>query len=88
MTLALDDAVAADAVRARLIALPEVASAELTGPQAITAFARGSAPVLPSVAALAAREGWKLRELRPETGRLDEVFRSITTGRVPGAIRA
>jgi ABC-2 type transport system ATP-binding protein len=88
VTLSLDGSVATDAVRLRLIALPEVAAVEVTGPQAITAFARGSAQVLPSVTALAAREGWKLTELRPETGRLDEVFRSITSGGAPGAARA
>jgi ABC-2 type transport system ATP-binding protein len=88
VTLALDDAVTPDTVRARLIALPEVAATEVTGSQSITAFAHGSAPVLPAVAALATREGWKLKELRPETGRLDEVFRTITTGRAPGAADA
>jgi ABC-2 type transport system ATP-binding protein len=88
VTLALDGAVSAETVQARLLALPEVASVALTGPQRITAFARGGAAVLPSVAALAAREGWKLTELRSETGRLDEVFRSITARHAPGAVRA
>ena len=80
VTLALEEPVASEVVCARLLGLPEVAAAEATGAQAVTAFARAGAAALPSVAALAAREGWKLRELRPETGRLDEVFRSITTG--------
>ncbi len=88
VTLALDGAVSAETVQARLVDLPEVASVALIGPRRITAFARGGATVLPSVAALAAREGWKLTELRSETGRLDEVFRSITTGRAPGAAGA
>jgi len=31
------------------------------------------------IAATAAREGWKVEELHTEEGRLDEVFRSITS---------
>jgi ABC-2 type transport system ATP-binding protein len=88
VTLALEEPVALEVVRARLLGLPEVAAAETTGAQAVTAFARTGAAVLPSVAALVARQGWKLRELRPETGRLDEVFRSITTARTAGATDA
>ena len=34
--------------------------------------------ILPAVSELAAREGLKLKELHLESGRLDEVFRSIT----------
>ena len=84
VTLVLDEPLALEAVRTRLLSLPEVAGAETTGPQAVTAFARTGTAALPSVGALAVREGWKLRELRAETGRLDEVFRSITTGARPG----
>ena len=40
VTLALDEPVALEVVRARLLGLPEVAAAEATGPQAVTAFAR------------------------------------------------
>ena len=80
VTLVLDEPFALEAVRTRLLNLPEVAGAEPTGPQAVTAFPRAGTAALPSVGALAGREGWKLRELRAETGRLDEVFRSITTG--------
>jgi len=84
VTLAIEEPVALEVVCARLLGLPEVASAEATGPRSVTAFAREGTAALPAVGALAAREGWKLHELRPETGRLDEVFRSITTGRAPG----
>ena len=80
VTLVLDEPFALEAVRTRLLSLPEVAGAETTGPRAVTAFARAGTAALPSVGSLAVREGWKLRELRAETGRLDEVFRSITTG--------
>ena len=88
VTLALVEPVALESVRARLLRLPEVAAAEATGPLSITAFARAGSVALPGVAALAAREGWRLQELRPETGRLDEVFRSITTSRTAGAADA
>ena len=67
---------------------PFEASAEATGPRSVPAFAREGTAALPAVGALAAREGWKLHELRPETGRLDEVFRSITTDGAPGAVDA
>ena len=68
-------------------ACPKLPSAEATGPRSVTAFAREGTAALPAVGALAAREGWKLHELRPETGRLDEVFRSITTGARAGSSR-
>jgi hypothetical protein len=34
--------------------------------------------ILPAVSALAAQQGLKLQELHLESGRLDEVFRTIT----------
>ena len=66
VTLALDEPFALEAVRTRLLSLPEVAGVETTGPQAVTAFARAGTAALPSVGTLAVREGWKLRELRAE----------------------
>ena len=39
---------------------------------------RGGATILTAVSELAAREGLKLKELHLESGRLDEVFRTIT----------
>ena len=62
----VDEPVALEVVCARLLGLPEVASAEATGPRSVTAFAREGAAALPAVGALAAREGWKLHEQRPE----------------------
>jgi ABC-2 type transport system ATP-binding protein len=85
VTLSLDGPVALETVRGQLLKLPEVAAAETTGPRSITAFAREGKAPLPAIGALAAREGWNLAELRPESGRLDEVFRGITTGRAAGA---
>jgi ABC-2 type transport system ATP-binding protein len=60
--------------------LPEVASTELDDKGRITAFpAPGKLPLAP-INALAERQRWPLTELHLESGRLDEVFRSITGG--------
>jgi ABC-2 type transport system ATP-binding protein len=61
--------------------LPEVASTELDEKNGrITAFpAPGKLPLAP-INALAERQQWPLAELHLESGRLDEVFRSITGG--------
>ncbi len=61
--------------------LPEVASTELDEKNGrITAFpAPGKLPLAP-INALAERQHWPLAELHLESGRLDEVFRSITGG--------
>ena len=69
------------AARKAIEDLSEVASTELdenTG--RITAFpARGKLPLAP-INALADKQRWELAELHLESGRLDEVFRSITGG--------
>jgi ABC-2 type transport system ATP-binding protein len=61
--------------------LPEVASTELDEKNGrITAFpAPGKLP-LASINALAEKQHWPLTELHLESGRLDEVFRTITGG--------
>ncbi len=71
-----------DTVLTKIKALPAVASVEGAGHDGlfvVTAFARKSALLIEDVSALAVREKWDVRELRAEAGRLDEVFRSITT---------
>ena len=67
------------AARNAIKLLPEVASTELDEKNGrITAFpAPGKLP-LASINALAERQRWPLAELHLESGRLDEVFRSIT----------
>ena len=69
------------AARRAINALSEVASTELDEKnQRLTAFpAPGKLP-LAAINALAERERWSLAELHLESGRLDEVFRSITGG--------
>ncbi len=69
------------AARRAINALSEVANTELDEKnQLLTAFpAPGKLP-LAAINALAEKERWHLAELHLESGRLDEVFRSITGG--------
>jgi ABC-2 type transport system ATP-binding protein len=67
-------------VRAAIEALPEVASTELDGSGRITAFpVKGKLP-LAAINELAEQRGYELTELHLESGRLDEVFRTVTGG--------
>jgi len=67
------------AARAAIEALPLVASVEVSERDArLTALPRAGAQILPTLSELAARQGLKLKELHLESGRLDEVFRTIT----------
>ncbi len=67
------------AARGAVAALPAVAEVEVSERDArLTALPRAGANILPAVAELAARQGLKLQELHLESGRLDEVFRTIT----------
>ena len=79
MTLARADG---DGVVAKLKALPGVAHVERkpAGDNVqLTAFPKSGALLVDAVSALIAREGLKAKELYAEPGRLDEVFRAITT---------
>ncbi|HEY4214375.1 MAG TPA: ABC transporter ATP-binding protein [Steroidobacteraceae bacterium] len=65
--------------RAAIAALPSVADVEVTERYArLTALPKAGATILPAIAELATRQGLRLKELHLESGRLDEVFRSIT----------
>jgi ABC-2 type transport system ATP-binding protein len=67
------------AARAAIEALPLVAAVEVSERDArLTALPRAGAQILPALSELAARHGLKLKELHLESGRLDEVFRTIT----------
>jgi ABC-2 type transport system ATP-binding protein len=75
---------AADAERAgaTLKTLPEVADVEQlasNGTATLTAYSRNGAVLIDNVIAAASREGWDVKELYAEPGRLDEVFRAVTT---------
>jgi ABC-2 type transport system ATP-binding protein len=82
VTLALP-ASRADGIKTKLRTLNGVASVEQTersdGSIELTAFPRSGSLLIESVSALAASERWDLKELYAEPGRLDEVFRAITT---------
>jgi len=66
-------------VRAALAALPAVAAVEVSERDArLTALPRSGSMILPAISELAARQGLKLQELHLESGRLDEVFRTVT----------
>lgn len=78
VSLRLDGAL--EEARAAIVQLPEVAAVEIEKDQGrLTAFPRDSRSVFPAVAELVRRRGWPIEELRVESGRLDEVFREITT---------
>jgi len=67
----------------KLAALPGVLSVEdvsrTDGVATITAFPRASTLIIEDVSGLAAHEKWDVKELYAEAGRLDEVFRALTT---------
>ncbi|HUK02194.1 MAG TPA: ABC transporter ATP-binding protein [Steroidobacteraceae bacterium] len=67
------------ATREALAALPAVAEVEVSERESrLTALPRAGATILPAVSEFASRHGLALQELHLESGRLDEVFRSIT----------
>jgi ABC-2 type transport system ATP-binding protein len=67
------------ALRTALAGIPAVAEVEMSEREGrLTALPRAGASILPAIAELAAAQGFKLNELHLESGRLDEVFRSIT----------
>jgi len=72
-----------DRVVAALKALANTASVEAKRRDGelfqVTAFPRKNALLIEEVSALAVREKWDVRELYSDAGRLDEVFRAITT---------
>jgi ABC-2 type transport system ATP-binding protein len=79
VTLQLESADQLEAARTAVAALPAVAEVEVSARDArLTALPRAGASILPIVSDLATRQGLKLKELHLESGRLDEVFRTIT----------
>ena len=77
---------ASDEVREALEGLAAVDAVEILDASADTtrlcAFARDQAPLVVSVSELARTRGWVVDELHVERGRLDDVFREITGGRL------
>jgi ABC-2 type transport system ATP-binding protein len=65
--------------RAAVAALPSVAAVEVNERDArLTALPRAGAPLLDALSVLTNSQGIALKELHLESGRLDEVFRTIT----------
>ncbi len=72
----------ADAVKAKLKTLNTVSTVEQrNGADGVhlTAFPKGGALLVEDVSRMALAEGWNVKELYAEPGRLDDVFRAITT---------
>jgi ABC-2 type transport system ATP-binding protein len=73
----------ADIAGPRIAALSGVATVDgllrSDGLMALTAFPKSGALLIEDISALAVAEKWDVKELYAEAGRLDEVFRAITT---------
>ena len=73
----------AELARARLKSMNDVISVEQTtrpdGLSMLTAFPRQGALLIEDVSALVMAEHWDVRELYAEPGRLEDVFRAVTT---------
>jgi gliding motility-associated transport system ATP-binding protein len=79
VSMQLEEPAQLAAARAALSAVADVASVEVSERDArLTALPRAGQMILPAVSELAAHQGLKLKELHLESGRLDEVFRTIT----------
>lgn len=74
---------AAARIQNRLSGIENVAGIEATsaseGNIRITAFSRSGALLIEHISAAALREDWPLLSLTAETGRMDDVFRALTT---------
>jgi len=80
VSMRLEEASQLAAARRAVAALPSIADVEVSEREVrLTALPRSGATILPAVSELAARNGLKLKELHLESGRLDEVFRTITS---------
>jgi len=80
LTVAARDA--ADITK-KLRTIPAIATIEQTqgdnGAVQLTAFPKGGALLIEDIGRMAADDEWKVQELYAEPGRLDDVFRAITT---------
>ena len=79
VTLKFERAADLDAAAADLRGLPNVDHVELNSERrSMTAFPKNNALILTAIGDLAGERSWPLEQLHLESGRLDEVFRSIT----------
>ena len=69
-----------ETVRTQVAALSHVQSVEIDADRhTLTAFPVAGQVAFPAIARLASEHDWKIEEIHLESGRLDEVFRRITT---------
>lgn len=81
VSIKLCDTANLPALREAVIALPEVADTEIDGNTGrLTAFPAPGRWPLGAINAIAEQKSWEVSELHLESGRLDEVFRTITGG--------
>ncbi len=81
VSVVFEDAATVDPARDAIAALHEVSSTELDSKTGrLTAFPTPGKLPLAAIGELAERNDWRLLELHLESGRLDEVFRSVTGG--------
>lgn len=73
---------------AKLRALPSAASVETLGEARFVVYPKDKGTLLPEVVTAARQHGWALASLATLEGRLDEVFRSLTTGPISTASKA
>lgn len=81
VSVVFEDAATVGTARDAIAALQEVSSTELDSKTGrLTAFPTPGKLPLAAIGELAERNDWRLSELHLESGRLDEVFRSVTGG--------
>jgi len=81
VTLKLDSKAEFDSIRKKLEKVTGVEHIEANDETGtVTAFPAPGASILQAISDLATDENWPLEQLKLESGRLDEVFRTITTG--------
>ncbi len=81
VSLKLVDPSRMEGVRTAIEALNEVTATEVdANNNRMTAFPAPNKMPLTAISELATAQGWEFSELHLESGRLDEVFRTITTG--------
>jgi ABC-2 type transport system ATP-binding protein len=79
VSLRFESAAQLEAARREIALLPEVAEVEYVArDQRLTAIPRRGANALSAVSAIIVKHDWDVPELHLESGRLDEVFRSLT----------
>ncbi len=81
VTIRLERASEFDTIESQLREIPDIDHVEANAEdRQMTAFPKGNAHILTGIAQKAAELDWPLEQLHLESGRMDEVFRSITIG--------